>query len=57
MGNSFIDTLLSQKGGNVRISCFADYHAESVMKAVCAYLNNEGGWIIVGVSEDGKRKS
>ena len=57
MGNSFIDTLLSQKGGNVRISCFADYHAESVMKAVCAYLNNEGGWIIVGVSEDGKRSA
>lgn len=53
MGNSFIDALLSQKSGNVRISFFADYHAESVMKAVCAYLNNEGGWIIVGISEDG----
>ena len=57
MGNTFIDALLSQKSGNVRISFFADYHAESVMKAVCAYLNDEGGWIIVGVSDDGKRGS
>ena len=53
--DGFIDTLLSQKNEGVRVRLLAKYDAESVMKIVCAFLNNEGGWIIVGITEDGLR--
>ena len=54
-GYTFIDVLLSQRGSNVRMKLLATYHAETVMQTVCAYLNNEGGWIIVGLSDKGIR--
>ena len=53
--NTFIDALLSQKGSNVRLKLMAEYDAETIMRTICAYLNNEGGWIIVGVAKDGTR--
>ena len=53
--NTFIDALLSQKGGNVRLKLMAEYDAETIMRTICAYLNNEGGWIVVGVEKDGAR--
>lgn len=39
--DGFIDTLLSQKSEGVRVRLLAKYDAESVMKIVCACLNNE----------------
>lgn len=51
--NTFIDALLSQKGGNVRLKLMAEYDAETIMRTICAYLNNEGGWIVVGVEKGG----
>lgn len=54
-GNTFIDALLSQKGGNVRLKLMAEYDAEIIMQTICAYLNNEGGWIVVGVAKGGAR--
>lgn len=51
----FIEALLSQKDESFRLRLLAGYNAEIVMQMVCAYLNNEGGWILVGISDDGAR--
>ena len=53
----FIDALLTQKVEGYRLRLLAGYDAEMVMQMVCAYLNNEGGWIVVGISDDGARVS
>lgn len=44
---SFVDTLLNQKPGSVHLTRFTEYDADRVLQMVCAYLNHEGGWIIV----------
>lgn len=48
---SFIDNLLGQKG-NFSLATFATYEANRVMETACAFLNNMGGWIVIGI--DGK---
>ena len=53
--NNFIDTLLSQKSENVRLRRLSEYNVETVMHSICAFLNNEGGWIIIGISDDGNK--
>lgn len=53
----FIDALLTQKVEGYKLRLLAGYDAEMVMQMVCAYLNNEGGWIVVGISDDGARVS
>ena len=53
--NGFIETLLSQKDESARLRLLAEYNAETVMRIVCAFLNNDGGWIVIGASEDGAR--
>ena len=53
--NEFIETLLSQKDESARLRLLAEYNAETVMRIVCAFLNNDGGWIVIGASEDGAR--
>lgn len=49
----FIEALLSQKDESARLRLLAEYNAETVMRIVCAFLNNDGGWIVIGASEDG----
>ena len=51
----FIEALLSQKDESARLRLLAEYNAETVMRIVCAFLNNDGGWIVIGASEDGAR--
>ena len=51
----FIEALLSQKDESFRLRLLAEYNAETVMRIVCAFLNNDGGWIVIGASEDGAR--
>lgn len=53
----FIDALLTQKVEGYRLRLLAGYDAEMVMQMICAYLNNEGGWIVVGISDDSARVS
>ena len=53
----FIDALLSQKVEGYKLMLLSVYDVEMVMQMVCAYLNNEGGWILVGISDDGTRVS
>lgn len=55
MSNGFVDILLSQKSESNRMKLLAKYDADSVMKIVCAFLNNDGGWVVVGVADDGTR--
>lgn len=52
-GKTFVDALLSQNKGSIKLKTFARYEREEVMKTVCAYLNHEGGWLIIGIEKDG----
>ena len=52
-GKSFVDALLSQSKGSIKLKIFARYEREEVMKTVCAYLNHEGGWLVIGLEKDG----
>jgi ATP-dependent DNA helicase RecG len=45
--NSFIDELLKQRE-NTQIVFFKDFAADEILKAICAFLNSDGGWILVG---------
>ena len=55
MGNvSFIENLLGQKG-DFSMASFATYDADEVMKTACGFLNNRGGWIVIGIV--GKRQA
>lgn len=51
-GETFVDALLSQSKNGIRLKTFAYYDREEVMKAVCAFLNHDGGWLLVGVEKD-----
>ena len=56
---SFVDTLLSQKPDLVHLTRFTEYDTDQILQTVCAYLNYEGGWIIVDMDslfEDVQRK-
>ena len=52
-GKTFVDTLLSQSKSAIKLKSFARYDREEVMKTVCAYLNLEGGWLLIGIEKDG----
>lgn len=51
---SFIKNLLGQKG-DFSLASFATYDVDEVMKTACGFLNNRGGWIVIGI--DGKRQA
>lgn len=52
MDNNFIDLLLTQKALPSPVKCFGEPNIETISKAICAYLNAQGGWIIVGVDDN-----
>ncbi|MFN8395727.1 MAG: ATP-binding protein [Bacteroidia bacterium] len=45
--NSFIDELLKQKG-TTQIVFLRDFDAVAILQTICAFLNGDGGWILVG---------
>lgn len=47
--NTFISELLKQND-NTQVSFISEYNLIEVLSNVCAYLNTDGGWIIVGHS-------
>ncbi|MCK9313989.1 MAG: putative DNA binding domain-containing protein [Methanocorpusculum sp.] len=51
MENSFVESLLAQTNLPLPICCKAEFDKESVARTVCAYLNANGGWIVLGVDE------
>lgn len=53
---SFIENLLARKG-EFCLTTFASYEADEVLKTACAFLNNRGGWIVVGIDKGKKLTS
>ena len=53
---SFIENLLARKG-EFSLTTFASYEADEVLKTACAFLNNRGGWIVVGIDKGKKLTS
>ena len=47
--NAFISELVRQKR-NIQIEFQQDYNIRNLIISVCAFLNSEGGWILVGHS-------
>lgn len=47
--NNFISELIRQKE-NVQIEFQQEYNLNKITKAICVFLNTDGGWIIVGHS-------
>jgi len=52
MDNNFIDLLLTQKILPSPVKCFGKANIPDIAKTICAFLNDQGGWIIVGVDDD-----
>lgn len=51
MESSFIEMLLSQKHLPTPIECVPYPKAEMVAKSICALLNAQGGWLVIGVDD------
>ena len=47
--NTFISELIRQKR-NIAIEFQPEYNLEKLIISVCAFLNSDGGWILVGHS-------
>ena len=54
MDNNFITSLLTQKVLPSPVECFAHPNKEVISKTIVAFLNGQGGWIVVGVDENHK---
>jgi len=44
--SSFIAKLLKQEDINIEFK--ANYNLDSITKSICAFLNADGGWILIG---------
>lgn len=51
MESSFIEMLLSQKHLPLPVECVSHSDTEKIAKSICALLNAQGGWVIVGVDD------
>ena len=49
MENSFVEMLFLQKHLPLPIECIDLPDIERISKTICAFLNDKGGWIVVGV--------
>ena len=52
MKNSFVEMLLSQKHLPFPIKCMPFFDKEKILKAICAFLNAQGGWIVLGIDNE-----
>lgn len=50
---SFIKDIISQEHLPLPLKCVRTYDVDRIMMNACALLNADGGWIALGVSEDG----
>ena len=51
MDRSFVEMLLSQKHLPSPVKCVSQPDTVQIAKSICALLNSQGGWIIVGVDD------
>lgn len=49
--NNFIQSLLTQKS-DAPLSRFRELDMHAILSTVCAYLNNDGGWIVIGIDNE-----
>jgi len=47
--DTFLRQLITQKD-NLQVSFFEDYKLVEILKTICAFLNTDGGWVIIGHS-------
>ena len=53
MENSFVEILLLQKHLPSPVRCVSDCDIEKISEIICAFLNDKGGWIVVGIDDKG----
>ena len=51
MDKSFVEMLLSQKHLPSPVECVSSPNTEKIAKSICALLNAQGGWVIIGVDD------
>lgn len=51
MDNSFVDSLLSVKILPLPVICFGEAYIPEISQTICALLNAEGGWIVIGIDD------
>lgn len=51
INNNFIQSLLAQKT-DVPLSRFRELDMHAILSTICAFLNGDGGWIVVGVDNN-----
>ena len=51
MDNSFIEMLLSQKHLPSPVECISLPNIEKISKSICALLNAQGGWVVIGIDD------
>ncbi|MBR5204918.1 MAG: putative DNA binding domain-containing protein [Bacteroidaceae bacterium] len=51
MESSFVEMLLSQKHLPSPVECVSRPNTEKIAKSICALLNAQGGWVIIGVDD------
>jgi len=52
MENSFVEMLLSQKHLPSPVKCISRPDTDTIAKTICAFLNAQGGWIVIGVDDN-----
>ena len=52
MDNNFLELLLAQKVLPANIECIEKVKIDKIAKSICAFLNGQGGWIIVGLDDN-----
>ena len=52
MDNNFLELLLAQKALPANIECVGSVNIDKISKSICAFLNEQGGWIIVGIDNN-----
>ena len=52
MESNFIEMLLKQEHLPSPVECFGVFNLETISETICAFLNMQGGWIILGVDKN-----
>lgn len=52
MDNNFLELLLAQKALPANIECIGTVNIDKIAKTICAFLNGQGGWIVVGIDDN-----
>lgn len=53
MESSFVEILLLQKHLPSPVRCVSNCEIEKISEIICAFLNDKGGWIVVGIDDKG----